>query len=726
MKTKIFTILFLSALFWMGAKAQTYPLVTIHDIQFIPLDTLKNCHEKSPLLGDTVRVRGTAYIKGNQSTAYLSGKISTAREIYIQDGSGPWSGLDVFTSGAGSKTFPVDIQSLVPGDSIEVTGVVSEFSGQSEVIHFFKTKGGATFSNQVKYLGTAKIKPNYHTIKLSDLNNSNQINQLSTGEQWESGFIELRNVTVTAASAQNASRIQFTVADSAGNSAIIFDKFLVQRNSANPDTFKVPHVGDILSSPKGVVAHFASGGPTCTSGTYEIYPFDTSHYHYSLSAPLILSVTRKPLVPKSSDDVLITANVTPFANRGIKNVVMMYKAGSDTSVFNGYTSVVMTLSGANYIATIPKMADGTTVKYYVTAVDTISKSPLRSYSPAIKTPGIFPYFYTVRDGGLTIYDVQYRPNPASVSGYNNLRVVVSGVVTASIKDLGYFYIQQPGLNAWAAINLKGSTQLVNFNTGDYVIVGGTVSEASNYTTITVDSIVKATGSFTIKPIPVIDTLLTKGDLAYRKYMQMLVTLKPVGSKLKVVQLNADAPSNFGDYRVGEDVSKPTIGTRVTAGNNSANDPGSLNVSYVNDATWFPNLKVKSYRAVTTSDNMDSLSGIMLYNFSNYKVMPRTNADFYNITNPVVGIENADKTETQIRLYPNPSEGTFNIDLSGAAMKGNIRLQITDLTGRIINIVTIPSGTTRYALQTNLKPGAYMLSFISEKGLTAEARLLINK
>ncbi len=728
MKTKFFTMLVVGFLCWTGAKAQTYPLVKIHDIVYMNPDSLAACKFKCAYNNDTVRVRGICVMAGNQSTAYLDSKNNpTTREVYLQDGWGPNSGIDVFTIGSGTKTSPQDIFTLIPGDSIEVTGLISVYDGQIEIEPIVKTAGGATYTQNVKFLGSSRL-PKYSSIHLAQLVDNKSINQLSTGEQWEGTYVEFRNVTVT--SVPVSTRTQFTIADSVGNVLTVFDRFYYQRDGINGDLFKVPHVGDVFKSIKGVISAYATTGPNCTAGTYELYPFDSTDYVYSLSAPLINSVTRSPQVPTSASSVTITANVTAFGTRGIKNVILYYKTGSDTSVLSGYTSITMTASGANYTATIPQEANGTAVKYWVTAVDTISKAPLRSYFPNVKTPGVSPVFYIVRDSGITIYDLQFRPIASGTSPYLGQSVTVTGVVTASLADLGYFYIQQPGLNAWAGISLTGSTSLANFKTGDNVVVTGIVNESSNYTSLTVISISPGVKLYKITPITVLDTLLTSGNLANRKYMSMLTTLKSAsGGKMKVVQKNADPTypnGGFGDFRVGENVTKPLIGNRVTAGNYSSGDPSSEDFSYINDSSLSKNLKVKSWRVIEVGDNMDSITGIMFYNFSNYKLLPRTNADVYNINNPVAGIENINLSDGKVQIYPNPSNGLIHIEMNGYQNNEQVAVHVYDLAGRNVYSGIINSSEPAYDLNLNIKPGAYILTLTSSNGTTGEAKLLISK
>src|SRR5574338_19595 len=74
----------------------------------------------------------------------------------------------------------------------------------------------------------------------------------------------------------------------------------------------------------------------------------------------ISSVTIAPAAPQSSDQVVITANATDV--KGITSVNLFYR----TSSSGAFTSVAMTSAADfNYTATIPALAMGTKVEYYV-------------------------------------------------------------------------------------------------------------------------------------------------------------------------------------------------------------------------------------------------------------------------------------------------------------------------------------------------------------------------
>lgn len=79
----------------------------------------------------------------------------------------------------------------------------------------------------------------------------------------------------------------------------------------------------------------------------------------STSAPVIVSVTRTPLVVTSDDDVTVKAKLE--SNSGVSSVKLYYRINNTGS----YSSAAMTLSGDSYSATIPKANVQGRVDYYV-------------------------------------------------------------------------------------------------------------------------------------------------------------------------------------------------------------------------------------------------------------------------------------------------------------------------------------------------------------------------
>jgi DNA/RNA endonuclease YhcR with UshA esterase domain len=729
MKRRLFTLLCVSVLGSFAAKAQTYKLVTIKDIQYVSNSDLSNCSDASPLLNDTVRVRGVVVTNGGLSQASAG-----VRNIWIQDGTGSWAGLDIFLSG-GKATSPVDINNLVQGDSIEVTGVVSEYQGETEVMPLI-----GSGINSVKLLGSNR-KVHATVVNVSDLNDSKNNNQLTTGEPFEGDFITIKNVTVSTVDPfSNNTRYSFHVVDASGNSINISDRFLAGRlaTTSPGGTFVIPNIGDAYTSISGILMHSKNNCPGATGRGYELHPFDSSQYKSGVTAPSITNVKRDLQTPKSTQSVTISADVS--GHRGVKSVTLYYAVGATN---NSYTSVAMISSGgtSTYTATVPAQQDGSFVKYYISATDTAKFNPLTGSYPNISVKSIYPLFYRVRDNGLSIFDVQYTPFASATSGYAGQDVTVSGVVTAANSDVGATFIQQPGQLAWAGIMATGSTALNTLKVGDMVTLTGTVSETNGLTQLTAVSSVTKTGTGKITPIAIADTTFSTYKFSSNEaYEDMLVTIVPSsGKKLFIVTDNADSAAgkttNFGEYRVGTDTSNTTSGTRVLAGIQGGSNYGSLNVSYINSfiRTSGDGMLNVPQRTIHKGDNMDSVRGVIIYTFSNMKLLPRTNADFFNINNPV----NTDTTHhssvaeisnkgIDVQMYPNPSNGQLTVNVNNSDNARGV-LKITDMMGRTVYTDNIQSGNAHYELNLDVPAGNYILTIIlPSEGLSKQTKLLIVK
>ena len=97
-------------------------------------------------------------------------------------------------------------------------------------------------------------------------------------------------------------------------------------------------------------------------------------------------------------------------------------------------------------------------------------------------------FYTVRDNGLIIPDIQFTYNSNGASPLNGAEVTVKGIVTASTKigDLGFLYIQDENATSWAGIWCVG-IGLNTYYRNEEVEVTGFVEEFYGMTRLNVTS-----------------------------------------------------------------------------------------------------------------------------------------------------------------------------------------------------------------------------------------------
>lgn len=690
-----------------AANAQ-YPLKTIQEVQTVSQQNLAAGDDASSLsTTDTVRIRGVVIMDAGLST------IVQGKQVWIQTNDGsPFSGIDIYqpspsTIGDDGGT---GILSLVAGDSVEIVGRVEEYQGETEFIPILTNP-----ATPIQLLGSG-ITPKAKLITAGELNDNNRSNIMTTGEQYEGQYVELRNLTVvTVDPFSNGARVSFNVADASGNRINVSDRFIAMRLPATGGTFVPPNVGDFIVSIKGVIAHSKN------NRGYELFPFDRQDIVFGAAAPTITAISKNVAVPNNNDAVTITANITDMD--GVKFAKLYYAVGTSNQ---NYTVVPMVANGNSYSATIPAQADGSFVKFFIEARDNSADS-LLSRIPNVPTED--PKFYVIRNNGLTIFDLQYTPFRGGNSGYVDQSVTVSGVVTASVNDLGYVYIQQENQSTFAGIPVVGGTGLDQLATGDKVAITGTVKEYFGLTRLeSVTNILKA-GTGTITPVTLEpDSFRTYSTTYGEAYESMLIKFAAApGKGLYITNTNADAPSNFAEYRVGRDTSDAGAGSRVMAGRQTSTAFSSKNVSYVNDSAWAPNVGLPIL-IVEKGDTMVSITGIMTYSFSNMKLLPRNNNDFESYSRQLVGINSSAYNKGEVIVYPNPANSSFNLKYTMPLSSANISVSVYDILGNLVTSQVLTSTEGNARIETsNLTNGTYIYVVQSEnEGILNTGRVVVLK
>lgn len=722
------------------------PLIPISDVQSVTPANLANCNDTPGRLGDTVRVQGVVLNPGGQAQS-ASGRQIWIRGLNTSPGTFNTIGL---REGTGQATTPDDMLGLVPGDTIEVVGIVQEFNGsganpandgESQLVPL--NNGGVTV---IGPYNVGSPRPDAVLVPISALHNSSGQNVLSTGEAYEGEFVELQNVTVTTVTYfSNNTRVSFIVRDAAGNRLEISDRFLAQRlpGSNPPGTFVAPNVGDVFTSIKGIIIH----SKQCPTGTgasnrgYTINPFDASHYVKGASGPAVTALSNNPVVPAPNQPVTINATVSGGTDAlgvplTVSNVTLHYAAG----LTGAYTTQAMTNASGNiWQATLPAnlFSDGTYVRYYITVNNSASQTvtfPNVAATPNPENPRLF----LVRAGNLTIRDIQYTPfqtggnqstgaNGQAQSILAGQTVTTEGVVTASAAggNLGYVFIQQENQPEYAGLWINGGASIANLTVGQKVTVTGTIEEYFNMTRMTAVTNVTPTGTGTINPVVVnSEALQSLNFQTSEKYESMLVTVQEAGAnRLFVVAQNADAPNtNQGDWRVGPDALDASRGTRIITGRQDNSNFSSLNVGYVNTltppASWGTVNGTKTL--VNVGDSFQSITGIAWYIFNNFKVAPRNNADLVGFIADAKALIN----NGVVTVYPNPAKDKLNFTFT----KGGASFQavITDLTGRVVAAQNNLMSNDQMSI-ANLTPGYYVVSVADANGtLVSRAKLTVVK
>ncbi len=731
----------------MLATAQ-YQQVSITDLQFVSQQDLANCNDTSQYFGDTVIIVGKAIHDGGL-TELASGSVTGGYRpgLWVVDTANnssmaPFAAVQLHGVYSGNPVNELD--NILAGWTIKVIGSVSRFDGETQFNPINNNIGSTSNGDAIEIIGTSGAAPSAAVVNMGDLNDQNRENQLETGEQWEGAYVEMHNLTVTAVNFfSGGSRVSFDVADANGNVMNVSDRFIAQKlpshvavNAASPQTtglFTVPPVGAQFDTLRGIVIHSQNGCTGDNGRGYELNPFDSNDYVFGATPPIISNEIRSPKFPTSTDDVDLTVTVTDFDGT-VSSVELFY----DINGSGNYTTVSMSLVGGStdeFTGQIPAQTDGTIVRYYVEATD--NDGNMNTY------PATSPRQFTVRDNGLTIYDVQYVLDPnngSDNSPYLGDTVTVTGIVTASSKvnDLGYVYIQQEGETEWAGIALVGSADLITLFRTEEIEVTGVVQEQFGFTRLQVISLTKTGDLGTINPV-VIDpsdaTLNT--DRNMEKYESMLLTLaNPSSTPMEVV----DEDLGFGEYSFGNNVSATDV-TRVLAGRQDNNSFSSLYVSLITDTFYVNNqgeIEVDSIYVTAQGMQLDSLTGVLHYSFGNYKLFPRNNDDYVGLADasgnalvidstPVAlpdtstGFVEVNGVNVTMKLYPNPASNMVFVEFE-ENVQANIVL--TDLAGRtVFNGIT---NGTRTGIETESLPnGIYLMRLSALNGeILATQKLVI--
>ena len=711
--------------------------VSVTDVQFISATDLANCEDLSAYDGQIVKTVGVVLHDGNLTEVSSSSVNGGYRPgVHILDTAahgvmGAFAGVQihgVYEDGGGQNQPVSTIDNLVAGMIVEIIGTVGNYQGETQIF--------PSDNSSVSVIGTTTA-PTADTISLELLNDNTRTNNYVTGEEWEGSFVTFENMTVTAVSTFSGNRVSFDVADENGNLINVSDRFLVQklasRDLANPSSpqtvgkFVEPIVGTKYASLSGIILHSENGCSGSTGRGYELNPFDTSHYKVGDTPPSISEVSRTPLVPASANTVTMSAKIIDF-NGTVDDQKLFYSTDLNEALAD-FTAVAMTLKSGStdeFEATIPAFADGTIVRYYITADDNDAN---KSYEPfTASSPTGATAFYTVRDAGLTIVDLQKVLDPTQdASPYRDQEVTVKGYITASAKpyDLEDIYMQDKDATEWGGIKLTGNADLLRLWRTQEVEVTGTVEESFGFTQLVVSEVSKTGNVAEIAPIEIaVSDSAGRVDRGLEKYEGMLVKLVNSGGKVKISnpQLNP-----FGEWTVANDTGASYANsTKIQSGVKNGNNNSSLWVSVVSDSVWANTdgiMEVPEIEATKEMD-MDALVGVLYYGFGQYAVKPRNNDDLvgFSITldttdyPEIVSVQQF--KELGLNFYPNPATSVINVEVANNTQG---TLTIKSLEGRVISETNV-IGTSKMNV-SSLTSGVYVIEFINENGQRASAKFV---
>lgn len=635
-----------------------YPLMTIKELQWRPqsdllqADVLQNSNwvrdtlQYSRHLGDTVVVEAVVVAPHYVITFTARGMTMLIHEAGTD--SNDFRGILV-REGAGLGGDPDSLQAVADGffnieqgDIIRITGFTEEFptpgtGGSMNSTTQFRPVYGVP----IELMNSGQPLPQPTLINASDLYvgayPGGQV-KYSTGEQYESGLVELQRLTVTQIV---GGRGTFNLIDSVGNTISDLDiswHFSVGHYDDGSGHYQFPGDTNYIVPQVGAVLDVIRGTITCNSGGennrgYRLCPLFPGDIQWGISKPTVNTHRRYPVVVTGNDTVAVQVHVARTGGGyGIYKAVLMKSINYDPWVAD--TMELYSLVDSTYQSILldpdgNPLPAGTNVRYFIKGIDTTGLVTIlanSSVSQGFDTSKGF-FFYNVLSGPMKISDIQYTPYENGRSPYVGGIATVSGILTAGAAEMkttplssigtSAFYIQN-GTGPWNGIWVVKKDSLTAallgaLVLGDSVTITGTIQEWSymgGEVTRILDSLVVFHSHAHKLPSPV--TLASgvfgpsvgNGDPGAEPYEGTLIRI--VGAHVTNIWPYYSDPT---EYDI-DDGSGP-IRVRRDGMNTYSNIPGEDTVASI----------------LHLGDRVDTLIGIAFYSNGNYKIVPRTNADF---------------------------------------------------------------------------------------------------
>ena len=761
----VFVLLSLSA-----ANAQTYPTVSIHDLQFCPHDSLLKADSLGILAGPSAWALQTSQYDlshtgaGDTVIVEIVGQVIVPPKIISFTGPGgpspntpppswnmaggynivlrdtasdstEWSSIFVRPSLAADTLalYQAGYLGLNAGDIIRLRGYIAEFPSQNMASYTEFVPVTQNFvltttmpDGPLEILGHKPVPPPIPatpSMFYKGISLSGKV-MFSTGEPLEDCYVQMTNLKVSGI--VNLSNGTFTLQDSAGNEISDLDasEWFSLRGSGNPaTTWTLPAPGQVIDTIRGYIS--TNSGSEAARG-YRINPCFPGDVVFGKVYPGVSTHRRNPVALTSSDTATITIKAFKQAGAGVpalKTVVLNYSLNNGPWVRD-------TMSGPTSDSTctgqIPPQAANTFVRYYCTATDTVGSTTVYANAAGGSDTAQGFFFYTVLDRPLTIHDVQYTPYSNGYSGLLGAVVTVGGVVTADTSDLSLtsngttpWYIQD-GSAPWSGIWVTGvDTMLSQFHDGDSISVTGTVQEFLQGTTgsfgrvtrianVTAASLLAAGHAV---PSPVVlttgDFAVPNGDPLAEPYEGMLVRFNNV-TVTDIAPTFADAT----EYTIN-DGSGPVIVRGADGKGRYSNVLG--------DTAYGKTI-------IRDGDRFSYIQGIIYFSYNQYKFVPGGNEDFGTYTAGV--IQRTDiipEVFTLSQNYPNPFNPTTRIAYD-IPKTGVVSLKVYNILGQevatIVNANQTPGHYVAEFDASRLASGLYIYALRSASGMIAKKMLLL--
>ncbi|MFH1865029.1 MAG: lamin tail domain-containing protein, partial [Candidatus Eisenbacteria bacterium] len=299
--------------------------------------------------------------------------------------------------------------------------------------------------------------------------------------------------------------------------------------------------------------------------------------------PWIRTLVYAPIPPNENDDTMISAYVT---DDGTVDSVMVYYRVNEGS----WGKVAATTSDSLYTGAIPASAvfDGDVVDYFMRAVDN-NGAKMNYPSAAMSSP------YSYRVGITSIYDIQFVSGGADSSGFYGQPVNVQGIVTMAtdvMEDDLFFIHDGTGEFHGIACYMPGTPTPVQ--EGDLVTFCGRVTEYYGLTEVTRhfegSMAIESSGNPNYGYTDVTTAQIPFANIASEGYESQLVRVQNATVTFQ--------PDFYGIW--------------------NCRDSSGVDCK-VDDEAYY------TYKPEVL-DVLAELRGILIYNYSEYKVQPRYDED----------------------------------------------------------------------------------------------------
>ncbi len=318
----------------------------------------------------------------------------------------------------------------------------------------------------------------------------------------------------------------------------------------------------------------------------------------------------------------------------------------------------MTADFDTFSAIIPMQANGSIVRFYIYAEDDEGDS---TTNPGDTSSAV--WIYPVRDGALTIKDIQYTLGYSNdASPYRNYEVTISGVVVTDSTDSpaspGCYYIQEKD-SAWYGMWV--SDNQYPFVKGDLVEITGTVAENFGVTRIedvTSANLISSGNEFFTVPVKTGD-INTAGEFG-EAYESVLIEV----SNLTVTNDLPDAPGNYGEFSVDDGSGELRV------------DDWSLG----SPRSSFPG---NHYETYSNGETIEKIIALGYYSFNNYKLLPRDTSDVIGHVSSIGDAITGQPLEFALEQnYPNPFNPSTQISYQ-VNKPGNYTLTVYNVLGQTV-------------------------------------------